>query len=159
MDTSKPQLISLICHTEGGSGPYCIFNATQRIWLPGSSPIPIGRYTDGMEPSKHPLIHDGIGFKSKVVSRKHCEVVIEDGRWYIKDVGSSSGTFLNHIRLSPPGSESTLFPLHRGDTVQLGINFRSGEAEVFRCVRMKIYYETVEESFTMEDLTASSNQE
>lgn len=157
-DMSKPQLISLISHTEGNSGPYLEFNTIQRIWLPGSSPIPIGRYNEKVQPSNDPLIQDRIGFKSRVVSRRHCEVLIQDGRWFIKDVGSSAGTFLNHIRLSPPGSESELFPLHSGDTVQLGINFRTGKEKSFRCVRMKIFYETVEESFTMKDLTPNVNQ-
>ncbi|OUM61728.1 hypothetical protein PIROE2DRAFT_44935, partial [Piromyces sp. E2] len=39
---------------------------------------------------------------------------------YIKDTGSSSGTFLNGKRLSPQGQESTFFELNNGDVIKLG---------------------------------------
>ncbi|OAD07846.1 hypothetical protein MUCCIDRAFT_134153, partial [Mucor lusitanicus CBS 277.49] len=65
-----------------------------------------------------------MSFKSKVVSRCHCEVWVEtDGKLYIRDTKSSSGTFLNHVRLSPAGSESRPVELHDGDIVQLGVDF------------------------------------
>jgi pSer/pThr/pTyr-binding forkhead associated (FHA) protein len=79
-----------------------------------------------------------VGFKSKVVSRRHCEFWYENGKWYIKDVKSSSGTFLNHIRLSPPSQESKAFPVNDGDIVQLGIDFKGGEEMIFRCVKMRL---------------------
>lgn len=79
-----------------------------------------------------------VGFKSKVVSRKHCEFSFVDGQWQIRDVSSSSGTFLNHIRLSQPNQESRLFPIKDGDIVQLGIDFRGGEEMIFRCVKIRI---------------------
>jgi hypothetical protein len=79
-----------------------------------------------------------VGFKSKVVSRKHCEFSFVDGQWQIRDVASSSGTFLNHIRLSQPNTESKLFPVKDGDIVQLGIDFRGGEEMIFRCVKIRI---------------------
>jgi pSer/pThr/pTyr-binding forkhead associated (FHA) protein len=72
------------------------------------------------------------------VSRRHCEFWYEDGKWFIKDVKSSSGTFLNHIRLSPPGTESKPFPVNDGDIVQLGIDFKGGEEMIFRCVKMRL---------------------
>lgn len=87
----------------------------------------------GNQPSAAP-----VGFKSKVVSRRHCEFWYEDGKWYIKDVKSSSGTFLNHIRLSPPSQESKAFPVNDGDIVQLGIDFKGGEEMIFRCVKMRL---------------------
>lgn len=153
LDMSKTQLISLVSYTGDHPNPCLEFKTVQRIWLPGSRPILIGRYNTRTQPSNDPLIQDHIGFKSKVISRKHCEVLIQDGRWYIRDLGSSSGTFLNHIRMSAQNKTSNLLALHSGDLVQLGINFKAKEEEViFRCVRMKIFYETVEESFTTEDV-------
>jgi hypothetical protein len=47
-------------------------------------------------------------------------------QYYIKDTKSSSGTFLNHIRLSPPNSESRPFQLKDGDVVQLGVDYQGG---------------------------------
>ncbi|EQK97588.1 FHA domain containing protein [Ophiocordyceps sinensis CO18] len=87
----------------------------------------------GSQPSAAP-----VGFKSKVVSRRHCEFWCEDGKWYIRDVKSSSGTFLNHIRLSPPSQESKAYPVNDGDIVQLGIDFKGGEEMIFRCVKMRL---------------------
>ncbi|KAK5997583.1 E3 ubiquitin-protein ligase DMA2 [Cladobotryum mycophilum] len=87
----------------------------------------------GNQPSAAP-----VGFKSKVVSRRHCEFWYENGKWFIKDVKSSSGTFLNHIRLSPPQQESKAFPVNDGDIVQLGIDFKGGEEMIFRCVKMRL---------------------
>lgn len=79
-----------------------------------------------------------VGFKSKVVSRRHCEFWCTDGQWYIKDVKSSSGTFLNHVRLSSPGVESRPYPVNDGDVVQLGIDFKGGEEVIFRCVKIRV---------------------
>ncbi len=79
-----------------------------------------------------------VGFKSKVVSRRHCEFWFEKGKWYIRDVKSSSGTFLNHIRLSAPATESKPYPINDGDIVQLGIDFKGGEEMIYRCVKMRI---------------------
>lgn len=103
--------------------------------------VRVGRYSerDGIpipnptEPSDAP-----VGFKSKVVSRKHCEFMFVNGQWHIKDVGSSSGTFLNHMRLSQPNMVSRLYSIKDGDIVQLGIDFRGGEEMIFRCVRIRI---------------------
>lgn len=86
----------------------------------------------------NPLSTAPVGFKSKVVSRQHCELWCESGQWYIKDVKSSSGTFLNHVRLSSPGMESRAYPVNDGDIVQLGIDFKGGEEQIFRCVKIRV---------------------
>lgn len=80
----------------------------------------VGRHTDRLV-SEHPT---AIVFRSKVVSRNHAKMWSSDGQWYLQDVGSSSGTFLNHIRLSAPNVESTPYVVKDGDIVQLGIDFR-----------------------------------
>ncbi|KAG6039857.1 hypothetical protein E4U41_001967 [Claviceps citrina] len=104
--------------------------------------IRVGRYSerDGQSPNVQSTQPSSapVGFKSKVVSRRHCEFWCEDGKWYIKDVKSSSGTFLNHIRLSPPSQESKAYPVNDGDIVQLGIDFKGGEDVIFRCVKMRL---------------------
>ena len=79
-----------------------------------------------------------IVFKSKVVSRSHALFQCnEDGQWFLKDCKSSSGTFLNHIRLSPASQALKLMPLIDGDIVQLGMDYRGGTEEVYRCVKMR----------------------
>ncbi|OMP83762.1 E3 ubiquitin-protein ligase DMA1 [Diplodia seriata] len=104
--------------------------------------IRVGRYSekDNIPNDLPPHLPSSapVGFKSKVVSRRHCEFWCKDGQWWIKDVKSSSGTFLNHIRLSQPGVESKPYKVGDGDVVQLGIDFRGGEEMIFRCVKIRI---------------------
>lgn len=123
--------------------PSLNFSPISRTLPNGNEVIKVGRYSErdsqsmanlhGNQPSAAP-----VGFKSKVVSRRHCEFWSEDGKWFIKDVKSSSGTFLNHIRLSPPSQESKAYPVNDGDIVQLGIDFKGGEENIFRCVKMRL---------------------
>ena len=103
--------------------------------------IRVGRYSErDANPNPPPNVPSSapVGFKSKVVSRRHCEFWCSNGQWYIKDVKSSSGTFLNHIRLSQPSVESRPWPVNDGDVVQLGIDFRGGEEMIFRCVKIRV---------------------
>lgn len=117
------------------------FTPISRTLPTGKEVIKVGRYS---ERENHPPVPANapssapVGFKSKVVSRRHCEFWYENGKWFIRDVKSSSGTFLNHIRLSPPGTESKPYSINDGDIVQLGIDFRGGEEMIFRCVKMRI---------------------
>lgn len=121
--------------------PSLKFATTSRTLPTGKEIIRVGRYSDRDSlPAANPNVPSAahVGFKSKVVSRRHCEFWYENSHWYIKDVKSSSGTFLNHIRLSQPGTESKPFPINDGDIVQLGIDFKGGEEMIFRCVKIRI---------------------
>ncbi|RPB29724.1 hypothetical protein L211DRAFT_776311 [Terfezia boudieri ATCC MYA-4762] len=118
------------------------FAPIERVLRTGQEIIRVGRYS---ERDNGPTARDPsgintapVGFKSKVVSRRHCEFWYDNGQWYVKDVKSSSGTFLNHIRLSAPGAESKAFPLYDGDVLQLGIDFKGGEEPIFRCVKIRV---------------------
>jgi len=121
--------------------PSLSFTSVSRTLPNEHAVIKVGRYSERENapdippntPSAAP-----VGFKSKVVSRRHCEFWCQGHQWYVKDVKSSSGTFLNHVRLSPPNVESKPWPVNDGDVVQLGIDFRGGEEAIFRCVKMRI---------------------
>lgn len=132
--------IRFIPHLETRSSrPSLHFTALSRTLKTSSSIVRVGRYSErdnnptNADPSGLP-----VGFKSKVVSRRHCEFWCSNGQWHVKDVKSSSGTFLNHVRLSSPGVESRPFPVNDGDVVQLGIDFKGGEEVIFRCVKIRI---------------------
>ncbi|KAI9678601.1 MAG: hypothetical protein M1817_005658 [Caeruleum heppii] len=121
--------------------PSLVFPPVARTLPSGTSVIRVGRYSErDLDPSANPnaLSSAPVGFKSKVVSRRHCEFWCSSGQWYIKDVKSSSGTFLNHIRLSQPNTESRPWPVNDGDVVQLGIDFKGGEEMIFRCVKIRV---------------------
>lgn len=53
---------------------------------------------------------------SEIISRKHADIRVEADAFYIEDVGSSNGTYINNIPLSP-GNRHRLRP---GDRISLG---------------------------------------
>ncbi|CAL9730174.1 E3 ubiquitin-protein ligase Dma1p [Monosporozyma unispora] len=125
-------------NSSNGNGLF--FEPIIRTAGPGSQLV-IGRYTERVREaiSKLPEQYHPVVFKSKVISRAHgCFKVDSQGNWFIKDVKSSSGTFLNHQRLSPASKLSKDFLLHDGDILQLGMDFRGGIEEIYKCVKMKV---------------------
>ncbi|KAI9254450.1 hypothetical protein BDA99DRAFT_158014 [Phascolomyces articulosus] len=94
--------------------------------------LKIGRFTERF------LSPNRITFRSKVVSRGHAEIWTEGGKFFIRDTRSSSGTFLNHVRLSAPNQESRPFQLKDGDVVQLGVDYQGGTEEIYRAVKMRL---------------------
>jgi hypothetical protein len=78
-------------------------------------------------------------FKSQVVSCANAEIWVESGgRFLIKDIKSSSGTFLNHSRLSPTNIESRPYQIKDGDILQLGVDFQGGVEDVYKSVKIRI---------------------
>jgi pSer/pThr/pTyr-binding forkhead associated (FHA) protein len=110
------------------------FTPIERLLRSPNDRIRVGRASE--RDSSNPL--SPVGFSSKVVSRRHCEFWHENNQWFVKDVKSSSGTFLNHVRLSAPGVESKAYPINDGDILQLGIDFKGGEEQIFRCVKIRV---------------------
>ncbi|KAK5720474.1 hypothetical protein LTR17_014950 [Elasticomyces elasticus] len=145
--TAKDSLptIRFIPHVETRSTrPSLLFTTMSRTLRTTTSIVRVGRYSERDNNNQNNTTTQStpdflpVGFKSKVVSRRHCEFWHSNSQWYIRDVKSSSGTFLNHVRLSPPGQESRPFEVNDGDTVQLGIDFKGGEEVIFRCVKIRI---------------------
>ncbi|CEP07900.1 hypothetical protein [Parasitella parasitica] len=112
-----------------------VFDVVDRELEGGGSVLKLGRYSD------RTVVSDRLSFKSKVVSRYHAEIWLsdEDGKIYIKDSGSSSGTFVNHIRLAAANTESAS-PQHvvDGDLIQLGVDYKGGLEPMYRAVRMRL---------------------
>ncbi|OAD05977.1 hypothetical protein MUCCIDRAFT_132299, partial [Mucor lusitanicus CBS 277.49] len=92
----------------------------------------IGRFSDRNAQA------DRLSFKSKVVSRNHAELWTEAGKVFIRDIGSSSGTFLNRIRLSPPSHISQPHEVKDGDAIQLGVDYQGGLEPIYRAVRIRV---------------------
>ncbi|XP_023336582.1 sarcolemmal membrane-associated protein [Eurytemora carolleeae] len=59
-------------------------------------------------------------FDSKVLSRGHAVISYENSRFYIQDLGSSNGTFINNIRLNRSGEESKQTEIYSGDILRFG---------------------------------------
>ena len=116
------------------------FDPIARDVKEGDAPLRIGRFTDrsGLGIANAPGSNK-LAFKSKVVSRAHAEIWAENnGKFFIRDTKSSSGTFLNHIRLSPANSESRPFELRDGDVLQLGVDYQGGTEDIYKCVKIKV---------------------
>ena len=116
-------------------------------------PLRIGRFTErNPNVPTSSIDQNRVAFKSKVVSRTHAEIWYDPSPpaaapattgtapagWFIRDLKSSSGTFLNHIRLSGAGMESRPFNLRDGDVLQLGVDYQGGTEEIYRCVKMRV---------------------
>jgi pSer/pThr/pTyr-binding forkhead associated (FHA) protein len=79
---------------------------------PNLSVIHIGKPNDLVPPDV-----DVSGFPhAEVVSRTHADIRVEGDAYYIEDVGSSNGTYINNIPL-PKGNRHRLRP---GDRISLG---------------------------------------
>lgn len=56
----------------------------------------------------------------------------------MRDVGSSSGTFVNRARLSPANLQSVPQEVKDGDVIQLGVDYQGGVEPMYRAVRMRL---------------------
>ncbi|KAJ1564432.1 hypothetical protein HK405_014895, partial [Cladochytrium tenue] len=80
--------------------------------------IKIGRKV----PPKHiPKPSNGI-FDAKVLSRHHADIWCEGGKVWIRDVGSSNGTYVNEVRLCEENVRGEPFLLQDGDEIVFGID-------------------------------------
>ena len=118
------------------------FDPISRDVREGDPPLRIGRFTDrsglGLA-AANAMGSNKLAFKSKVVSRAHAEIWVEaGGKFYIRDTKSSSGTFLNHVRLSPANNESRPHELKDGDLLQLGVDYQGGTEDIYKCVKIKV---------------------
>jgi pSer/pThr/pTyr-binding forkhead associated (FHA) protein len=155
----KPPHVRIVPSLEA-PGQSLIFSVIE-MDLENGNLVKIGRFTDRRN------LPNRVTFRSKVVSRAHAEMwsegrkvklfsVVPRGevpslpplglkltvsigicQIFLRDTKSSSGTFLNNIRLSPPGSESKPVELKDGDIVQLGVDYQGGAEEIYRSVKMK----------------------
>ncbi|KAJ6476694.1 hypothetical protein C8R47DRAFT_1178840 [Mycena vitilis] len=110
------------------------FDPIARDLRAGEPALRIGRFTDrsglGLA-AVNALSTNKIAFKSKVVSRAHAE-------FFIRDTKSSSGTFLNHVRLSPANTESRPHQLKDGDILQLGVDYQGGAEDIYKSVKIRV---------------------
>ncbi|KAJ3221834.1 hypothetical protein HK099_003056 [Clydaea vesicula] len=93
---------------------------------------------EGVPASAEPLNPLDVWFTSKVVSRAHAEFSIKDGLIWIRDIGSSSGTFINKNRLSPTTKESKPFQVKEGDIIQFGVDYKGKPDDIYKSITIRI---------------------
>lgn len=82
----------------------------RRFDLPDNEPQQIGRSSESL-----PL-------SDQTISRRHCELTPDEGKWYIKDLDSANGTYVNGVRVTEPRL------LQPGDQIRTGMSlFLFGE--------------------------------
>jgi serine phosphatase RsbU (regulator of sigma subunit) len=92
---------------------------------PSKSRVRFTIYQPGLAPQQVTLAGDGlitlgrasectIPIKDRFLSRRHAEIALDRGRWYVRDCGSVNGTMLNGLKVVEPA------PLHSGDRIALG---------------------------------------
>ncbi|KAF9069193.1 hypothetical protein BDP27DRAFT_1325778 [Rhodocollybia butyracea] len=145
-----PFRLRLVPHLE--SNRSLRFDVITRDMRPGDPVIRIGRFTDrngnnttasSINSNPHTF---KLAFRSKVVSRAHAEIWVEAGptasspspKFFIRDTGSSSGTYLNRIRLGAPGTQSRKYEIKDGDLLQLGVDYRGGNEDIYKSVKIRI---------------------
>jgi predicted component of type VI protein secretion system/ribosomal protein L40E len=101
--TQLQQIVARVFHVQ----------SNQEIELPQTlSVIHMGKPNDRIPPDI-----DVSGFaNSEIVSRVHADIRVEGDAYYIEDVGSSNGTYVNNLPLLP-GNRHRLRP---GDRISLG---------------------------------------
>lgn len=144
-DSSQQQLQQLQQYTQqqNQTTPNSNQAKAQLVCRPNSHPFPSRTFP--LEPNKPVKIGRSIArtkvsdnngiFDCKVLSRNHAELWYEEGKFYLKDTGSSNGTFINNQRLSQTCQISEPFEVSSGDIVQFGVDvMENSRKETHGCI-------------------------
>ncbi|MBN1955506.1 MAG: FHA domain-containing protein [Anaerolineae bacterium] len=92
-----------------------ILESGRQVQLSATSELLVGRLD-----AAHGIFPDldltGDGGLEKGVSRRHAKIIQRGGEFFVEDVGSANGTFLNDQRLTP----YLPYPLNKSDQLQIG---------------------------------------
>lgn len=72
----------------------------QLISLDVTSPLTLSISKPEYVIGKNPNVVDGVIGFNKVISRVHCKISLQQGEYWLTDLGSANGTFVNKIRLA-----------------------------------------------------------
>lgn len=105
------EFLGLLASSDTENGQPCIeiraLNAPYALSLRVNRPeYVIGKSVMGVDGT--------IGFNS-AISRVHCKISLVDGAFYVTDLGSVNGTYVNHIRVT----DANALPLRDGDILTL----------------------------------------
>ncbi|KAI3650930.1 hypothetical protein MP228_004411 [Amoeboaphelidium protococcarum] len=117
------------------NGYHMLPNATPQkpyLRLEVGVPVRIGRSNTNRHPN---FVIVGM---TQVISRNHFEISEYNGDFFVADVGSNSGTWLNGDRLSEAGQLSAKYQIKTGDIIRVGADFKQGaKSDEVRDIRHK----------------------
>jgi pSer/pThr/pTyr-binding forkhead associated (FHA) protein len=85
----------------------------QQIALNNKPELIVGRAHKGQSLDIDLAPHGG---SQAGVSRRHSRLLRKEDQWFVEDLGSTNGTFVNGVRLSP----NQLVALKQGDKLRFG---------------------------------------
>jgi serine/threonine protein kinase len=85
----------------------------EQISSSNQSELIVGRAHKNMVPD---IDLEPYGGTKAGVSRRHGRLLRKDNRWFVEDMGSTNGTFVNGVRLAP----NKLTALQKGDVIRFG---------------------------------------
>lgn len=83
--------------------------------MDGKNPLRLQMNKDCYVVGKNPAKVDGLVTFNKMISRVHCRLDREDGRYLITDLQSANGTYVNDVKIEP----NKPCPVKNGDMVRL----------------------------------------
>ncbi len=111
-DEPYEEVVNTQIQTQSASLLHAQSNTLTSLIADGKLVIYIGKPNDRVPPD----INVSVFSSAEVVSRIHAAIHIEDGHFFVEDVGSANGTYLNNMPLTP----STRYRLRVGDRITLG---------------------------------------
>lgn len=85
--------------------------------LPLTKPITVIGRSHPRDPAIPDIDLWSLGIEdARTASRRHCRILLQDGAYFIEDMGSMNGTYVNDLQLAP----GSLHPLKDGDRIITG---------------------------------------
>lgn len=111
-ETSAEEVVDTQIQKQSASLLHAQSNTLLSLTADGKSILHIGKPNDRVPPD----INVSVFSSAEVVSRIHAAIHVEEGHFFVEDVGSANGTYLNNMPLTP----STRYRLRVGDRITLG---------------------------------------
>jgi pSer/pThr/pTyr-binding forkhead associated (FHA) protein len=113
-----------ICGNENREGSFFCGECGAKLHFMGMPPAYLVNMSAGGESKRHPISSrvsyigreevNQVILPNEAISKKHAKLTFADGKFYIEDLSSSNGTFLNGTRVH------TRTVLRNGDLIRLG---------------------------------------
>jgi len=100
----------IVLYREAGSVKF-----NDRVLTLSGEPAKVGRASKEERPDTSNAVFD-----CKVLSKTQAEFKFDGSHFYLRDTGSSNGSFINNFRLSKPGQNSSDNKLYSQDIIRFG---------------------------------------